>query len=62
MMLEDALDLSVEEAVGEGDGEALGGEEHRPHVDKHQVHEGALVGGADDGDEVGDAEQGDDDK
>ena len=31
-------------------------------MDKHQVHEGALVGGADDGDEVGDAEQWDDDK
>ena len=31
-------------------------------MDKHQVHEGALVGGADDGDEVGDAEQRDDDQ
>ena len=62
MMLKDPLDLCVQEAVGKGDGQALGREKHRPQVDKHQVEEGALVGGSDDGDEVGDAKQGDDDQ
>ena len=62
VMLEDSLDLRVEEAVWESHGEALGGEEHRPHVNKHQIDEGALVGRSDDGDEVGDAEQWNDDK
>ena len=62
MMLKDPLDLCVQEAVGKGDCQALSGEKHRPQMNKHQVEEGALVGGSDDGDEVGDAEQGDDDK
>ena len=61
-MLEDSLDLCVEEAIGESHGEALGGKEHGPHVNKHQIDEGALVGRSDDGDEVGDAEQWDDHK
>ena len=42
MMLKDPLDLCVQEAVGKGDGQALGREKHRPQVDKHQVEEGAL--------------------
>ena len=62
MMLKDSLDLCVQEAIGEGHREPLGGEQHSPHVNEHQIDEGALVGRSDDGDQVGNAQQWDDDK
>ena len=41
--MENTLHLCVEEAVWEGDGEALGGQEDSPDVFKHGVRDRAGV-------------------
>ena len=60
MVPEDAPDLGVEEAVGQRHGEALGGQQQGPQVLEQAVGEAAGVAGPQDGDDVGDAQQGDD--
>lgn len=62
MVAEDGSDFSVEEAVGKGDGKALGGEEDGAQVDEEEVGGGGGVAGPEDGDDVGDAQEGDDDQ
>ena len=60
MVLEDPLHLGVQEAVGEGHGEALGGEEEGAEVCEYWVEDRGGGERGDDGDEVGDAKEGDD--
>ena len=60
VMLKDSLHLGVEEAVWEGHGEALGGQQDGAEVSKDRVGDGAGWEGREDGDEVGDAQQRDD--
>ena len=62
MVLHHLGDLGVEKAVREGDEEALEGDEHVGDELEDGSLEAALREGVPEGDEVGDAKEGDDDE
>ena len=57
MALDHAAHLAVEEAVGERDEEALEGDEEGPGEDEDSGKGVIRLSGADNGDDVGDAEE-----